>query len=266
MSESDRALFDSVVGKAPGEWDYGDFQEAKRAIQAAHRLLQINETVLRTVIRLLGPFVGRVRRIFSDKGWIRFDGLLVRVRDLLRDHPLVREQLKGMYKAIMVDEFQDTDPIQYEILLYLGERPGEHGRLWRDLHLVPGKLFIVGDPKQSIYAFRRADIEAFDQVVNKLTQEGGIVCTLLTNFRSDAAILETVNAVFDRLFISQANVQPANVPLAVGRIREMGVSRTGVELWVMANPDGEEEEWDADRATRVEAEWLAGWIEEQLRP
>lgn len=265
LSESDTALLDSTIGKAPGEWNHSDFQDARRAIQAAHRLLQVNETILGNVIHLLRPFVGRVRQVFSDKGWIRFDGLLIRVRDLLRDHPMVREQLKGIYKAIMVDEFQDTDPVQYEILLYLAERTGEDGRLWRDMRLVPGKLFIVGDPKQSIYAFRRADIEAFDQVVDKLIQEGGIVCTLLTNFRSDSAVLEAVNAVFDRLFIPQANVQPPNVPLAVGRIREAGSSTTGVEVCVMANPE-EEDEWDADRATRVEAEWLAGWIEEQLQP
>ena len=265
LSESERALLDSAIGKAPGEWDHSDFQDAKRAIQAAHRLLQVNETVLGKVIHLLAPFAGRVRRAFSDKGWIRFDGLLIRVRDLLRDHPMVREQLKGIYKAIMVDEFQDTDPVQYEILLYLGECPGEHNRHWREMRLVPGKLFIVGDPKQSIYAFRRADIEAFDQVVAKVIQEGGIICTLLTNFRSDGAILEAVNAVFDRLFIAQANVQPSNVPLAVGRVREAGSSQTGVEMCVMANPE-EEDEWDADRATRVEAEWLAGWIEDQLPP
>lgn len=263
LPESDRVLLDSTIGKAPGDWDPLDFQDAKRAIQAACRLLRVNETILGNVIHLLGPFAGRVRQVFSDKGWIRFDGLLIRVRDLLRDHPMVREQLKGMYKAIMVDEFQDTDPIQYEILLYLGERPGENGRFWREMRLVPGKLFIVGDPKQSIYAFRRADIEAFDQVVDKLIREGGIVCTLLTNFRSDGAVLEAVNAVFDRLFIPQANVQPPNVPLAVGRIREAGSSTTGVEVCVMANPE-EEDEWDAERATRVEAEWLAGWIEEQL--
>ncbi|MCA9452476.1 MAG: hypothetical protein KC584_07595, partial [Nitrospira sp.] len=90
-------------------------------------------------------------------------------------------------------------------------------------------------------------------------------CTLLTNFRSDGAILEAVNAVFDRLFIPQANVQPPNVPLAVGRMREPGSGSTGMEICVMANPQGEDE-WDAERATRVEAEWLAGWIEEQLLP
>ena len=89
----------------------------------------------------------------------------------------------------MVDEFQDTDPLQYEILLYLGEQLGDHGQQWDAIRLVPGKLFIVGDPKQSIYAFRRADIQAFDQVVHKLTQDGGVVCTLTTNFRSDGAVL-----------------------------------------------------------------------------
>ncbi len=265
LSDAEKILLGSTIGKAPGEWNASDFQDARRAIQGAHQMLQVNEALLSTVIHLLGPFAARVRQVFSDKGWIRFDGLLIRVRDLLRDHPMVREQLKGTYAAIMVDEFQDTDPVQYEILLYLGERPNACGRFWRDIQLMPGKLFIVGDPKQSIYAFRRADIEAFDQVVEKVTHDGGIVCTLLTNFRSDGSILEAVNAVFDRLFIPQANVQPPNVPLAVGRIREAGSGSTGVEICVMANPQ-EEDEWDADRATRVEAEWLAGWIEEQLMP
>lgn len=265
LSDDEKVLLDSPFGKAPGEWDASDFQDARRAIQAAQQLMQVNEALLRKVIHVLGPFAARVRQVFSEKGWIRFDGLLIRVRDLLRDHPMVREQLKGTYAAIMVDEFQDTDPVQYEILLYLGERPNEYGRFWRDIQLMPGKLFIVGDPKQSIYAFRRADIEAFDQVVEKVTHDGGIVCTLLTNFRSDGAILEAVNAVFDRLFIPQANVQPPNVPLAVGRMREAGSGSTGMEICVMANPQGEDE-WDAERATRVEAEWLAGWIEEQLLP
>ncbi|WP_447962513.1 UvrD-helicase domain-containing protein [Nitrospira sp. Ecomares 2.1] len=265
LSDAEKVLLGSPIGKAPGEWNASDFQDARRAIQGAQQMLQVNEALLSRVIHLLGPFAARVRQGFSDKGWIRFDGLLIRVRDLLRDHPMVREQLKGTYAAIMVDEFQDTDPVQYEILLYLGERPHACGQFWRDIQLMPGKLFIVGDPKQSIYAFRRADIEAFDQVVKKVTDDGGIVCTLLTNFRSDGSILEAVNAVFDRLFIPQANVQPPNVPLAVGRMREASSGSIGVEICVMANPQ-EEDEWDADRATRVEAEWLAGWIEEQLVP
>ena len=262
LADEEKALLASAIGQAPKGWNSDDFQEARRIVQGAHRLLNVDERFLGRVVRLLEPFIQHVRRTYADKGWIRFDGLLVRVRDVLRDYPSVREQLKKDFQAIMVDEFQDTDPLQYEILLYLSEQPGDHCQQWDAIRLVPGKLFIVGDPKQSIYAFRRADIQAFDQVVQKLTQDGGVMCTLATNFRSDGAVLEVVNGVFDRLFVQEDNVQPSNVPLMVGRRGEATLSNPGVELCVMANAG--KEEWDAERATRVEAEWLAGWIQEQL--
>jgi ATP-dependent helicase/nuclease subunit A len=262
LADEEKAFLASAIGQAPKGWIPEDFQEARRIVQSAHRLLKVDEGFLGGVVCLLEPFIQHVRRTYADKGWIRFDGLLVRVRDVLRDYPRVREQLKRDFKAIMVDEFQDTDPLQYEILLYLGEQLGDHGQQWDEIRLVPGKLFIVGDPKQSIYAFRRADIQAFDQVVHKLTQEGGVVCTLTTNFRSDGAVLEVVNGIFDRLFVHEDNVQPPNVPLMVGRRGEEPLSNPGVELCVMANSG--EEEWDVERATRVEAEWLAAWIHGQL--
>jgi ATP-dependent helicase/nuclease subunit A len=262
LADEEKALLASAIGQAPKGWISEDFQEARRVIQGAHRLLNVDEGFLAMVVRLLEPFIQHVRRTYADKGWIRFDGLLVRVRDVLRDYPRVREQLKTDFQAIMVDEFQDTDPLQYEILLYLGEQLGDHCQQWDAIRLVPGKLFIVGDPKQSIYAFRRADIQAFDQVVHKLTQDGGVVCTLTTNFRSDGAVLDVVNGVFNRLFVHEDNVQPSNVPLMVGRGGEETLSNPGVELCVMANAG--EEEWDTEKATRVEAEWLAAWIQEQL--
>ncbi len=265
LVDSEKALLGSPIGKAPKSWEEIDFQEARRAIQSANRLLQVNEICLRKVIHLLEPLTKRIRQAFSDKGWMRFDGLLILVRDLLRDHPTVREELKANFRAILVDEFQDTDPLQYEILLYLGERPGDRTRLWRDIRLVPGKLFVVGDPKQSIYGFRLADIEAFDQVVHKLTDEGGMVCTLTTNFRSAQAILEVVNVAFDQLFIPQVNVQPPNVPLAAGRTREEGCLTPEVEISVVANLE-DSQEWDAEQAARMEAEWLANWIQDQLCP
>lgn len=92
--------------------------------------------------------------------------------------------------------------------------------------MVPGKLFIVGDPKQSIYAFRRADIAAFDQVVAALIKGGALVCTLTTNFRSHGNILQVVNAVFEELFIQKNQVQPPHIPLEVGR-ESAGLSRAG---------------------------------------
>ena len=262
LEADEQALLSSAMGQAPKGWSPDHFHEARRIVHNAQRLLNVDERFLSKVVCLLEPFVERVCCMYADKGWIRFDGLLVRVRDVLRDFPMVREQLKADFQAIMVDEFQDTDPLQYEILLYLGEQQGDHGQQWDAIRLVPGKLFIVGDPKQSIYAFRRADIQAFDQVVHKLTHDGGVVCTLTTNFRSDGAVLDVVNAVFDRVFVQEDNVQPPNVPLMVGRGGEKAISTPGVELCVMANAG--EEEWDAERATRVEAEWLAAWIQEQL--
>ena len=262
ITEDETALLSSALGPAPKGWLPDDFRDARRIIQSAHRLTKVDERFLGKVVRLLQPFIQQVRRLYANKGWIRFDGLIVRVRDVLRDFPSVREQLKRDFQAILVDEFQDTDPVQYEILLYLGEQFGDHGLEWDAIRLVPGKLFIVGDPKQSIYAFRRADIQAFDHVVRKLTDDGGVVCTLRSNFRSDQAVLDVVNAVFDRVLVQEDHVQPPNVPLLVGRRGEDVLPGAGVELFAIAN--GGEEEWDAERATRVEAEWLAGWIQEHL--
>ncbi len=262
LAEDEKSLLISAIGQAPKGWTTEDFEEARRSVQSAQRLLAVDEGFLRNVVLLLEPCVQQVHRVYGDKGWIRFDGLIVRVRNVLRDYSWVREQLKNEFHAVMIDEFQDTDPLQYEILLYLGEQVSDYGQQWDAIRLVPGKLFIVGDPKQSIYAFRRADIQAFDQVVHKLVEDGGVVCTLTTNFRSDAAVLDVVNAVFDRVFVQEDNVQPPNVPLMLGRREEQALSTAGVELCVIAN--GREDEWDAERATRVEAEWLATWLKDQL--
>lgn len=262
IHESMEGDLDSSVGASPRDWDSAEFQLARRIIQSAQQVLKIHHSLLGNLIALIGPCIEQVRHRYRMQGWVTFDGLLIHVRNLLRDYPLVREQMKQEYQAILIDEFQDTDPLQYEILLYLAECPGQHHRFWRDIQVVPGKLFIVGDPKQSIYAFRRADIAAFDQVVNKLIQEGAMTCTLTTNFRSNGAILQVVNAVFDRLLIRKDHVQPAHIPLQAGRESKEGVEG-GVELFVQAQPDGERE-WDSEQASRAEAEWVGTWIQELL--
>ncbi|MGE0473995.1 MAG: UvrD-helicase domain-containing protein [Nitrospirales bacterium] len=262
LVESGKGGLESAVGTAPRDWDPTEFQLAKRIIQSAQHVLKINHSLLEQVLALISPCVERVRQRYRVQGWIGFDGLLTNVRNLLRDYPLVREQMKQEYQAILIDEFQDTDPLQYEILLYLAECSGQHVRSWQDIQVVPGKLFIVGDPKQSIYAFRRADIAAFDQVVNKLVQAGALMCTLTTNFRSHRTILQVVNAVFDRLLIQKDQVQPPHVPLQAGRESKEGKG-AGVELFVLAQPEGERE-WDTERASRAEAEWLGDWIQESL--
>jgi ATP-dependent helicase/nuclease subunit A len=251
------------LGDPPAGWTEEDFAACRSLGRTAKRVLAVDQDGMVDLLHVLSPFVRRVRATFLNEGWISFDGLLAKARALLRDHPGLRERLKRDYRAVLVDEFQDTDPSQYEIILFLTEQLGCSESVWRELKLAPGKLFIVGDPKQSIYAFRRADIEAFDQVLDKVRSTGGIVYELTTNFRSHESVLEVVNACFDRLFRPQENIQPANVSLRVRPDRSGGLSAPGVSLRLVS-PDEDGEEFDAEAATRVEAEQLASWLKEEL--
>ncbi len=263
LAMEEREWFGKDLGSAVGGWEKGDFKEAAALIQAAQQLLAIDHAFLNDLVTLLIPLVWNIRETFARQGWISFDGLLARARTLLLNHPLVRERIKRDYRAVLVDEFQDTDPVQYEIILAVSERQGSQAAHWHAMTLEPGKLFIVGDPKQSIYAFRRADIEAFDRVVEKVTMDGGVAQTLTTNFRSDVAVLEPVNEVFDRLFERQPLVQPANVRLEVRPQRRQASIDPGVRLSV-TTPDGEAETFDAAGATRAESEVLARWLNEEV--
>lgn len=125
-----------------------------------------------------------------------FDDLLHHARDLLAQRPDVRDALAQRYTHVLVDEFQDTDPLQAEILFLLcGE--GEEGTTWSERTLRPGQLFVVGDPKQAIYRFRRADIATYLRVRDALeAQAPGHCLEIRANFRSTAPVLDFVNAGF----------------------------------------------------------------------
>jgi ATP-dependent helicase/nuclease subunit A len=263
LTAAEQEWLGKELGSAVAGWDTGDFKEAAALIEAAQQLLSVDHAFLNDLLTLLSPMVRHIRETFVRQGWLSFDGLLSRARALLFEHPPVRERIKGDYRAVLVDEFQDTDPVQYEIILAASERQGSQAAHWHEMALEPGKLFIVGDPKQSIYAFRRADIEAFDRVVEKVTADGGLVQTLTTNFRSDAAVLEPVNEVFDRLFERRPLVQPANVRLEVRPQRRPASIEPGVRLCV-TTPDGEEATFDAAGATRAESEVLARWLNDEV--
>jgi ATP-dependent helicase/nuclease subunit A len=259
-----REILDKDLGAAPAGWTDPDFAEAGRLIAGARLVLTVDHGLMADLLVLLRPFVERLRAGFVEEGWLSFDGLLARARTLLRDHPRIRERLKQEYRAILVDEFQDTDPVQYEIVLFLAERPAACSETWQTVALEPGKLFIVGDPKQSIYAFRRADIEAFERVVEKVRSQGGLVLDLSTNFRSHRAVLEVVNAVFDRLLQPQVHLQPANVRLLARPNRPEGATVSGVSLRLIGPEDGERNELESAAVTRAEAETLARWLKEEL--
>lgn len=145
----------------------------------------------------ISPAVHEFRRTLAETGQIGFDDLLILCRDMLRKSRIARAHFKGRFKHLHIDEFQDTDPIQVEILFYLAETDSEFGDDWTFLNLTPGKLFVVGDPKQSIYGFRGADIRIYDRVVERISKTGTIL-NITRNFRSRADILTEVNAVFEK--------------------------------------------------------------------
>jgi len=121
-------------------------------------------------------------------GALDFLDLLIRARDLVRDNQEVRHEFQDRFRYILVDEFQDTDPLQAELLLALAS--DDRGRVR------PGALFIVGDPKQSIYRFRRADVGIYHEICDDLIKAGATRVTLRTSFRSVPAIQRAVNAAF----------------------------------------------------------------------
>ncbi|HJU42378.1 MAG TPA: UvrD-helicase domain-containing protein [Vicinamibacterales bacterium] len=123
-----------------------------------------------------------------ESGALDFLDLLIKARDLVRDNEEIRREFRGRFRAILVDEFQDTDPLQADLLrLLAGSDTGA---------LRPGALFIVGDPKQSIYRFRRADVGAYRRIATNLNASGAIPVTLQTSYRSVPAIQHFVNAAF----------------------------------------------------------------------
>lgn len=263
LPPSEREWLAKDLGACVAGWDQSEFAEASGLITIAQQLQEVNEPFFNNILTVISPFVATVRATFLQKGWLSFDGLLARARSLLHEHPAVRERIKQEYRAVLVDEFQDTDPVQYEIILAVSERVGRHATNWQEMALEPGKLFIVGDPKQSIYAFRRADIEAFDRVVQKIESDQGMLQTLTTNFRSDAAVLGPVNDVFDRLFERRPHVQPANVRLEVHPRRRSGNLEPGVRLQVVGRRE-DAESFDVAGATRAEAEALARWLKDDI--
>ena len=129
---------------------------------------------------------------------VDFDDLLVRAERLVREHQTVRQHLFERFQTLFVDEFQDTDPVQARLVFYLAGGPGTEAELdWTQIPPAPGRLVLMGDPKQSIYRFRKADVETY-RLCCQLVQDAdpGAAYTINTNFRTDGELVHFVNAVF----------------------------------------------------------------------
>ena len=152
-----------------------------------------------------------------DAGRLDFADLLLTARDLVRDHADVRADFQRRFTRIFVDEFQDTDPLQAEILLLLAaDDPA--ARDWRRVRPAPGKLFIVGDPKQSIYRFRRADLGVYQSVKTQLQERGVELVALTTSFRAVSEIQRLVNRAFAPLMTGGAQGAGSSTPTEYVRL------------------------------------------------
>jgi ATP-dependent helicase/nuclease subunit A len=166
-----------------------------------------NRDLHRALISIQSRFVKPFLNEYHGAGYVLYDDLLVFAHKLLND-PVIRTEMKNRYDLILVDEMQDTDAVQYEIILYLCEKKDQHQNVTlREVvsgtgkfELEPGKLFAVGDPKQSIYGFRNADLTAYESVKTVLNNSGADIRQLAGNYRSCANLVEFSNILAANLF------------------------------------------------------------------
>jgi ATP-dependent helicase/nuclease subunit A len=193
-----------------------------------------------------------------------FQDLLVLAAELLRTRPEVRRDLGARYRRLLVDEFQDTDPLQAEIMLLLASDPDASGSGAWDAVPRSGSLFVVGDPKQSIYRFRRADIQLYGLVKDRFARFGRVV-QLTTNFRSRPAIGDLVNELFDsadffpraetpeQAAFERLNTRPPNDPVIAEGVFTYGVEPAEDNQAAVARDDSERlASWIAGRVARGE--------------
>ncbi len=153
-------------------------EEIKKLQQRTMALSAVDESLLERAAAAVLPFVKHLRGELNRKGCLSFEGLLVFARNLLKNHPDVRTAIKKRFETFLVDEFQDTDPVQGEILFYLSESELVSASDWKKVKLKPGRLFVVGDPKQSIYRFRGAEMAAFEAFQDHMVRDGAMEVTL----------------------------------------------------------------------------------------
>ena len=209
----------------------GDLHET-----ATEELAQTHQAALMPALRALKDFVEDFAGKRKRDGTAGFHDLLVWARDLLRDNLEVRDHFRQRFSHVLVDEAQDTDPIQAEIAMFIAEGVVEGGNdplpvfpakaenpleesppvadrpmSWDQVTPHQGKLFVVGDPKQSIYRFRRADVR---QMVKIQQVMRGDTVQLVQNFRSQRPVLEWVNHVYERWMGEGSSDQATYVPIA----------------------------------------------------
>jgi ATP-dependent helicase/nuclease subunit A len=190
------------------------------------------EASLRPLAYWVATKVRDAARARAAEGRLEFHDLLVVTRDLLRRDGMVRAALRDQYRRLLLDEFQDTDPIQIEIAVRIAGGADASAADWQDVEVPAGSIFVVGDPKQSIYRFRRADIGTYLRTQDWL----GDTVTLDANFRTAEPVVDWVNTVFGSVITAADEGQPPYVPLSATR-PDSGVGAAVAVVGADAHPD-----------------------------
>ena len=187
------------VGGKNGSWDDQTAKEWRAEYQSfasavSECLFAPGDSALRRALAIAWPHLGQAREDRARRGELEYDDLLTLTRDLLRRDRDVRAYLHDQFRVLLVDEFQDTDPIQWEIIRLITADPGDPSA-----RPLPGRLIVVGDPKQAIYSFRGADVDTYRLAREQFSSDGedlGEILSLTTNFRTVAPVITKVNEVF----------------------------------------------------------------------
>jgi ATP-dependent helicase/nuclease subunit A len=204
------------------------------------------------VMRVFKNAATAFEELRRDLGGLNYQDLLLQAAALLRNRPKIREYFRRRFTHLLVDEFQDTDPIQAEVMLLLtADDPKQTD--WHRCKPVPGSLFVVGDPKQSIYRFRRADIVTYTDVKRIVKQNGKIVA-LTTNFRSRKPVIDWVNETFEQVLPGVADkYSPAHCSMIPSRAPDEK-ENSGVEVLNVPEESGKNAEalaYEADAVAQV---------------
>jgi len=215
---------------------------------------------LAALIEEIRPILQRYRDHKRASAQLDFDDLIFAARDLLRDHDAVRRALGQRFAHVLVDEFQDTDPLQTEIFWRLCGEPANDANDWTGFRIRPGALFLVGDPKQAIYRFRGADVGAYVQARDAFrAQNPDSLLSISTNFRSCASILTFVNERFEAVL--SADGQPGFTALDPFHDNRGGVCVAALDIAVADENGKASAEQQRDAEAEAIAELCARLIE-----
>jgi len=194
------------------------------------------------------------------EGALDYDDLLLRTRDLLRGNRPVRAHYQKSISRLLVDEFQDNADVEREVLFFLAEK-SPRADDWRTVELAEGKLFIVGDDKQSIYRFRGADVAVFNETAERLSASDRYA--LSTSFRATPALIDFVNEFFSSVMGEGKRkelFQSRYAPLVAHRPTDKGPA-PGVELLMTPVARGETMQEARTREARALARRIARLVE-----